>query len=193
MKYKSKPTEIDGIKFASKMEANRYVKLKELQRENIISNLELQPSFLLQDGFTRDGKKYRPIVYVADFRYKTGDKVVVEDVKGFKTPFEHSIYERLRFKHGFYSMMYASRRAGINILMKALNSLANDEPMPSQEEINTAIENNNLTNISNKKEEKQVKERIKYKQLSEKYSIILHRKVFQLITQNRVKPLNVII
>ena len=105
-------------------------------------------------------------------------------VKGFKTPFEHSIYERLRFKHGFYSMMYASRRAGINILMKALNSLANDEPMPSQEEINTAIENNNLTNISNEKEEKQVKERIKYKQLSEKYSIILHRKAFQLITQN---------
>ena len=100
MKYKSKPTDIDGIKFASKMEANRYLKLRELQRENVISNLELQPSFLLQDGFTRDGKKYRPIVYVADFRYNIGEKVVVEDVKGFKTP-EYKLKKKLLlYKYG---------------------------------------------------------------------------------------------
>lgn len=100
MKYKSKPTEIDGIKFASKMEANRYVILKQMQREKKISNLELQPSFLLQDGFARDGKKYRPIVYVADFRYKVGDRVVVEDVKGFKTP-EYKLKKKLLlYKYG---------------------------------------------------------------------------------------------
>jgi len=94
VKYKSKITEIDGIKFASKMEANRYTELKEMQRENKISNLELQPSFLLQESFTRDKKKYRPIVYVADFRYKIGDKVIVEDVKGFKTP-EYKLKKKL--------------------------------------------------------------------------------------------------
>ncbi len=94
MKYNSKSVEIDGIKFASKMEGKRYSKLKEMERENIISDLELQPSFLLQDGFTRDKKKYRPIVYVADFRYKIGDKVIVEDVKGFKTP-EYKLKKKL--------------------------------------------------------------------------------------------------
>lgn len=94
MKYKSKPIEIDGIKFASKMEGARYSKLKEMERENKISDLELQPSFLLQDGFTRDKKKYRPIVYVADFRYRIGDKVIVEDVKGFKTP-EYKLKKKL--------------------------------------------------------------------------------------------------
>ena len=86
MKYRSKSIEIDGIKFASKMEGARYSKLKEMERENKISDLELQPSFVLQESFTRDKKKYRPIVYVADFKYKMGDKIIVEDVKGFKTP-----------------------------------------------------------------------------------------------------------
>ena len=81
VKYKSKPTEIDGITFASKMEANRYTKLREMQREHIISDLELQPSFLLQDGFSRNGKKYRPITYVGDFKYLCNGDVVVEEVK----------------------------------------------------------------------------------------------------------------
>lgn len=100
VKYKSKKVVIDGHEFPSKMEGNRYIKLREMQRENKISDLELQPPFLLQEGFTRDGKKYRPITYVADFRYKIGDKVVVEDVKGFKTP-EYKLKKKLLlYKYG---------------------------------------------------------------------------------------------
>lgn len=81
MKYLSKKTTIDGITFDSKKEGLHYVELKKLEKQGKISNLELQPSFLLQDGFKRDGKKYRPITYIADFRYVENGKVIVEDVK----------------------------------------------------------------------------------------------------------------
>lgn len=94
MKYLSKKTTIDGITFDSKKEGLHYVELKKLEKQGKISNLELQPSFLLQDGFKRDGKKYRPITYIADFRYVENGKVIVEDVKGFKTP-EYKIKKKL--------------------------------------------------------------------------------------------------
>ena len=85
MKYLSKKTVVDGITFDSKKESLRYLELKRKQELGQISNLELQPSFLLQEKFKRDGKTYRPIVYVADFRYIENGKIIVEDVKGFKT------------------------------------------------------------------------------------------------------------
>lgn len=94
MKYLSKKTTIDGITFDSKKEAGRYVELRKLQEQHIISNLELQPVFLLQEGFKKDKKKYRPITYIADFKYIENGKVIVEDVKGFKTP-EYKIKKKL--------------------------------------------------------------------------------------------------
>ena len=94
MKYLSKKTIIDGITFDSKKESQRYIELKRRQAIGEISGLELQPPFLLQEGFTRDNKKYRPITYVADFKYVENGKVIVEDVKGFKTP-EYKIKKKL--------------------------------------------------------------------------------------------------
>lgn len=81
MKYLSKKTVIDGITFDSKKESKRYIELKRRQELGEISSLELQPPFLLQEGFKRDGKKYRPITYIADFKYNENGKVIVEDVK----------------------------------------------------------------------------------------------------------------
>ena len=102
MKYKSKSTIVDGVAFASKKEAGRYLKLKELEKNKKITNLELQPAFILQESFTRDNKKYRPIIYIADFRYIEDGKTIVEDVKGFKTP-EYRLKKKiLLYKyHGF--------------------------------------------------------------------------------------------
>ena len=94
MKYKSKRTLIDGVAFASKKEAGRYLVLKDLQKKNKIKKLELQPAFLLQESFVRNKKKYRPIYYVADFRYEEDGKTIVEDVKGFKTP-EYRLKKKL--------------------------------------------------------------------------------------------------
>jgi len=87
MKYKNQKIMIDGIKFDSKREAEYFLYLKQLQKDGLISDLELQPKFELQPHFKFNGKMVRAINYIADFRYydvKKGEYVVV-DVKGMKT------------------------------------------------------------------------------------------------------------
>ena len=86
-KYKAKKTSIDGIKFDSQKEANRYLELKLLEKQGIINDLELQARFELQPSYKKNGKTVRPIYYVADFVYYDtfkGQKIV-EDTKGYRT------------------------------------------------------------------------------------------------------------
>lgn len=86
-KYRAQKTVVDGIKFDSKREAERYCELKLLEKAKEIRNLELQPRFLLQDKFVdKYGKTHRKIEYVADFMYvDKNNKKIVEDVKGVMT------------------------------------------------------------------------------------------------------------
>lgn len=84
-KYKNKKVEIDGFKFDSKKEANRYLELKLLQRAKKISELTLQPSYILQESFKLDGKTHRSIKYISDFRYVQDGITIVEDVKASAT------------------------------------------------------------------------------------------------------------
>lgn len=84
-KYHAKKTEVDGITFDSKKESDRYAVLTLLAKAGAISDLVLQPRYLLQDAFRCNGKAIRKIEYVADFQYKCKGVTVVEDVKGQKT------------------------------------------------------------------------------------------------------------
>lgn len=85
-KYHNTKTIIDGIKFDSKRESDYYCELKLRKRANEILDFELQPSFTLQDGFVYQGKKIRPIKYIADFRVIHKDfSVEIIDVKSSKT------------------------------------------------------------------------------------------------------------
>lgn len=72
----------DGIVFASKAEMARYDELKMLEKAGKISNLELQPKFLL---IPKIKKGERATYYIADFAYLKDGKHIIEDVKGFKT------------------------------------------------------------------------------------------------------------
>ena len=83
-KYHNKKTVIDGIKFDSKLEAERYAQLKILERAGFIRDLELQPEYELIPSFRKNGKTWRKTVYKADFRYIScdGDRIIIEDVKG---------------------------------------------------------------------------------------------------------------
>ncbi len=83
-KYHNTKTVADGIKFDSKLEAERYAQLKILERAGIIRELELQPSFDLLPSFRKNGKTWRKTVYKADFRYilAKDDRIIIEDVKG---------------------------------------------------------------------------------------------------------------
>ena len=85
-KFKNKKTEIDGIKFDSEMESHYYLYLKELKEEGVVVDFELQPTFILQEGFIKDVKKIRPITNKADFEvtYIAGHIEVI-DVKGKMT------------------------------------------------------------------------------------------------------------
>ena len=88
-KYKSVKTEVDGILFDSKKEANRWKELKLLEDAGEISHLQRQVKYELIPSQRMDGKVVeRPCTYIADFVYhKLGsNEVVVEDTKGFRTP-----------------------------------------------------------------------------------------------------------
>ena len=86
-KYNAHRTEIDGIVFDSKKEANRYCELKMMEKAHVISGLELQKRFELQESFKLNGKTIRAITYLADFVYFDEEKgqPIVEDVKGMRT------------------------------------------------------------------------------------------------------------
>lgn len=80
-KYRAIPTIVDGIRFASRKEAQRYCTLRMLQEKGFIRELKLQVPFILIEK----SQYGREIKYVADFTYYENDKFVVEDVKGVKT------------------------------------------------------------------------------------------------------------
>ena len=86
-KYGARKTEVDGIVFDSKHEAERYAELKMMQKYGIISDLQLQVPFELIPAQKRRGKTIRECKYVADFVYfdKEMEETVVEDAKGMKT------------------------------------------------------------------------------------------------------------
>ena len=84
-KYSSAKTDVDGIRFDSKKEAEFYAELKLREKAGEISHLRLQPRYLLQEAFRYEGKQYREMEYVADFEYIENGVTVVVDVKGFRT------------------------------------------------------------------------------------------------------------
>ena len=100
-KYHSKKTTIYGITFDSKKEANRYSELRLLEMAGKIKDLRLQHQFILQPSFRKNSKTIRAITYVADFVYYDFErmKIVVEDVKGFKT--KEYMLKRKMFEYKF--------------------------------------------------------------------------------------------
>lgn len=85
MKYGNKPTTINGIRFASKKEAHRYIILMEDLRLGRITQLEAQPEYKIWT-MRLDGTEVAVGKYIADFRYKRGGIEIIEDVKGVRTP-----------------------------------------------------------------------------------------------------------
>ncbi|MBQ0112290.1 MAG: DUF1064 domain-containing protein [Bacteroidales bacterium] len=86
-KYHAIRTQIDGIKFASKKEAQRYLELKLMQKAGVIKDLRMQVPFILIEK----SEYGRQVKYIADFTYYENHQngiwknYVVEDTKGFRT------------------------------------------------------------------------------------------------------------
>lgn len=78
-KYRNKKVIIDGIRFDSKLEGERYETLKMAERAGVISDLKLQVPFELKVNGIQICK------YIADFTYIQNGKLVVNDAKGVQT------------------------------------------------------------------------------------------------------------
>ena len=75
-----------GVRFDSQKEARRYDELMVMLQAGIITDLRLQPQFTLQESYiTEIGERIRAVRYTADFSYRFGNKLVVEDVKSKPT------------------------------------------------------------------------------------------------------------
>lgn len=99
-KYNAKKVVIDNIKFDSKAEAAYYQQLKLLKMSGEVVSFDLQPEFILQDSFRKNGKLYRAIKYKADFlvRYSDGHEELI-DIKGMLT-------KEFRIKQKLFELRY---------------------------------------------------------------------------------------
>jgi len=85
-KYNNQKTIVDGIEFDSKKEADYYCRLRLLKKAGEIKDIGLQQKYILQPGFEKNGIKYQPIVYIADFVITNNDGTTeVIDTKGVET------------------------------------------------------------------------------------------------------------
>lgn len=79
-KYRAKPQTVNGIKFPSMKEAQRWAQLQIMERGKTIHNLKRQPRFAIIVNCQMIGE------YRGDFQYVEGGHTVVEDTKGYETP-----------------------------------------------------------------------------------------------------------
>lgn len=79
-KYRNTRCEIDGQKFDSKREAQRWLVLKEMGTRGEVSGLLWQVRYRLEVN----GQKIAD--YIADFTYSKDGVFIVEDCKGMRTP-----------------------------------------------------------------------------------------------------------
>ena len=114
-KYKSKKVEIDGHVFDSKIEARYYEQLKWLQEHEQILFFRLQPRYLLQEAFQKNGKTFRKIEYIADFEVHHLDgSIEVIDVKGMETEafkIKRKLFEK-KYPHKLSLVTYVKKYGG---------------------------------------------------------------------------------
>ena len=100
-KYHATPTVVNGIRFDSKHEAERYRELLLLLRAGAITDLRLQHNITLIEGWKKpNGEIVRPEVYKADFSYLKDGRRVYEDAKGVRTQVFALKKKQVLDKHG---------------------------------------------------------------------------------------------
>ena len=98
-KYNAKKVIIDGHKFDSKKEGRRYEELRDMEEAGLITDLELQPRFSWTTTYSANDRTMTSnrFFYKADFLYFCSEnKIVVEDVKGYKFGPAYATFKRKR-------------------------------------------------------------------------------------------------
>lgn len=103
-KYGAKKTTINGLRFDSILESERWLMLCDMQKQGEIKALERQRTFILQ----AHGKEI--CKYIADFTYHNGVTFVVEDAKGILTR-DFALKAKLfKAQYGFDITLYPPRK-----------------------------------------------------------------------------------
>jgi len=129
-KYHNKSVDYDGITFDSKKECDRYKFLKLLETAGEIQNLEVHPKYVIIPTLTKDVEVqmktktkivqktvFKMTTYTADFRYRVGDEIVVEDVKPSPKaiPIEFKYKQKLMYQvHGIFVKLVYNASEGID-------------------------------------------------------------------------------
>lgn len=87
-KYRNVPTVVDGVRFASKGEAQRWQVLKLLEKGGVVTELKRQVRYSI------DVHGHHICAYVADFVYRENGYLIVEDFKGKETQ-EYKLKKKL--------------------------------------------------------------------------------------------------
>lgn len=115
-KYGAIPTVVDGIRFASKLEAARYRELRARQHAGVISNLERQVWFAVYWPGKQNAKNKRDGLlfnYVCDFQYVNADgETIVEDVKGKVLDAFRLKKKGVWYAHGIHVAVVTRKRSG---------------------------------------------------------------------------------
>ncbi|VVE82644.1 DUF1064 domain-containing protein [Pandoraea sputorum] len=85
-KFGNEKCVVDGIKFDSRLEATRWMALKDQEARGLISDLRRQVKFEIAPPVVINGRKRPARHYVADFVYVRAGEEVIEDSKGHITP-----------------------------------------------------------------------------------------------------------
>lgn len=107
-KYSAERTQLDGIWFDSKKEANRYSVLRIQEKAGLIKSLELQPKYAVTCGGvpvkirSTKNPNGRQVFVKLDFRYFDilSGCIVVEDAKGMDTPISRLKRALVEAEHG---------------------------------------------------------------------------------------------
>ena len=110
-KYHAQKTVVNGVKYDSKWEAERYNQLFAMQQAGQIKDLQRQVKFVLLDGYTNNkGKKIRPICYFADFQYTDNEgRQIVEDTKSQATKTEVFKIKKKLFEAKFKDYIFIEK------------------------------------------------------------------------------------
>jgi hypothetical protein len=102
-KYGNRKPVIDSIEFDSQREADEYCRLKLLKRAGMIVGFEMQVDFIIEPGFRRGRRTYRPEKYRADFVVTNLDgSKTIREVKGVRTPLYMSKRKRFMARYPEY-------------------------------------------------------------------------------------------
>ena len=106
-KYHNRKVTIDGRTFDSMAEAAYYQELKLRLKAGEIKGFACQPKIELIPGYTKHGRKVRPMAYIADFEIHHNDgSIEYVDVKGVET-------EAFKLKRKRFDYFYPEERLTI--------------------------------------------------------------------------------